>query len=213
MKPVTQNQKHMNRMSNKTIALFLLLICISLIIIPVQAVAPPSISGLGNTTDCHTVTWSWTNPPLADFNGTSLWRNGVFEQELTNATTTIGWTTLTPGGSYSIGIYTFNLTGVRNASTVNQTVTLPACAQPVTCTTNGIVGALSLAGILLIGGGALLVIGPFSALGGTTGRGGKTGSTFNSGQSTVGIIAICIGAVILLISYAVLSPIFTIAGC
>jgi hypothetical protein len=132
---------------------------------------------------------------------------------LTNASSTTGWTGLTSGGSYEVGIATFNLTGETNATTVNQTVILETCPNPVSCTTSGITGALTLAGILLIGGGALLVISPFSALGGTMGRGGQSTSAFNTGQSTAGVIAICVGAVLVLISYAVLSPIFTIAGC
>lgn len=206
LKPTTKN-----RMLTKSFFIALVL-CITLIG-SVSAVAPPDITDLANTTDCHTVSWTWTNPALDDFNGTMIWRDGVFEQNLSNATATVAWTGLTPGGGYSIGITTFNMTGVPNATYVNQTVVLPACANPVSCTTSGITGALTLAGILLVGGGALLVISPFSALGGTMGRGGQSSSTFNTGQSTVGLIAICIGAVLLLISYAVLSPIFTLAGC
>lgn len=180
----------------------------------VSAIPPNQVTALANASSCKDVVWTWTNPALTDFNGTTIWRNGVFVTNLSNTTATTTWTGLTTGGIYTINISTYNITGYRNLTNATQTTVLPACPNPVTCTSTGILGGLSLAGIMLIGLGAVMIIVPFQGTG-ALGRGGVSGGEMRGlpGWTTMGVITICLGGILLLISYIILSPIFTLAGC
>lgn len=194
-----------------TKSIVLIAIILSLLLVGVVSAADPGpVTNLTNTSyDCHGAVWTWDNPG-GDFNETMIYRGGTW---LKNSTAeTESWSGLTESTTYTISIKACDGDGVCNATWSNNTVVTDACPNPVTCTSTGIVGALTMIGIMLIGAGAVMIIIPFSTLGGGMGRGGKTigGMT---GFTMGGIIAICIGAVLLLISYAVLSPIFTLAGC
>ena len=203
-----------NRRSNTTRILVSFLILILAVTSIVSAVAPEQVTGLANTSDCRSVTWSWTNPTDGDFNGTEIWRDGAFVGNLDNTTESTKWSSLSPGGTYELGITSFNLTGEANATYTNQTVVLPACPNPVACSTTGILGGLSLAGIMLMGLGAVMIIIPFKGTG-AMGRGGVGGKEMGGlpGWTVMGVITICLGGVLLLISYIILAPMFTVAGC
>lgn len=86
---------------------------------------PASITGLGNSTDCQNVTWSWTNPDDADFSYDSIYKDGSF---LKNATETSEvWETFANVTS-TISIRTVDTNGNENTTWVNMTAHTPLCS-------------------------------------------------------------------------------------
>jgi PKD repeat protein len=186
---------------------------------------PASITGLHNTTVTNSsIMWAWTNPADTDFNTTDVWKNNVFYYNYTNSTSGVQWNYLTPGTAYTFSARTHDLNGNINSTWVNATAStdpaLPPSPTPTPTTTTGagttstngkaaIVAALSIVGILLIGGGAWMIISMFRGSG-LMGRGGSAaaGQSNTAATLTLGTMAIATGALLLLVSYTILGPMF-----
>jgi PKD repeat protein len=182
--------------------------------------APASITGLSNgTVTNNSILWQWTNPTDLDFNQTIQYKNGVLYYNSSNTTTAIIWTGLTNNTAYTFSSHTIDLSGNMNATWVNATATtnkLATPAAPVTPSTPAsgmtmITQALSILGLLLVVGGIAGVVYSLAGISGMVGRGGSSFSV-NSFVLVSSIITILVGAILLVITYAILSPLATIAG-
>lgn len=90
---------------------------------------PGTIQGLTNdTTACEQITWDFQGPGDADWNGTQIYRDGVYQYTLDNATYQDVWSGLTGGQTYEFASHTFDITGNVDPDWVNQSAT------PTTCT-------------------------------------------------------------------------------
>jgi PKD repeat protein len=179
--------------------------------------APASITGLTNgTVTNNSIMWQWTNPTDTDFNHTVQYKNNVLYYNSSNTTTAIIWTGLTNNTAYTISTHTVDLSGNMNSTWVNATATTNKLADPVPVVTapkisttgasNDIVAALNIGSILLIVVGIILTI---------AGLMNVSGGRYNSGTTALfagGIISIVIGAILLFITYLILSPLLNILG-
>jgi hypothetical protein len=102
---------------------------------PPDTTPPASITNLANVTTCQNITWQWTNPIDADFNHTMVWRNDVFQYNLTNVTTSDLWESLAENTEYTFSSKTVDITGNVNATFVNLTSTTDTCPVPTTSPT------------------------------------------------------------------------------
>jgi hypothetical protein len=182
--------------------------------------APGSITGLSNgTVTNNTILWQWTNPTDTDFYQVIQYKNGTLYYNSSNTTTAITWTGLTNNTAYTFSSHTIDLSGNMNSTWVNATATtnkLATPAAPVTPSTPAsgmtmITQALSILGILLVVSGIVGIIYSLLGISGSLGRGGSSFSV-NSTVIAVSIITILVGAILLIITYAILSPLATIAG-
>jgi len=93
---------------------------------------PASITGLGNSTTCSSINWTWTNPTLANFNHTTIYKDSAWLKNVSNATTFDLWESLTAETEYTFGSKTCDAAGACNTTWVNQTASTPSCsATPV----------------------------------------------------------------------------------
>jgi hypothetical protein len=99
---------------------------------PPDTTPPASITGLGNITTCQNITWQWTNPLDADFNHTMVWKNNVFQYNLSNVTTSDLWESLVENTAYTFSSKTVDITGNINTTFVNLTSTTDTCPVPTT---------------------------------------------------------------------------------
>jgi PKD repeat protein len=187
----------------------------TIIITAPDTTAPRSITGLSNgTVTNNSILWQWTNPTDTDFNHTVQYKNGVMYYNSSNTTSAIVWTGLTNNTAYTFSSHTVDLSGNMNATWVNATATTnkfatPPTIPPLISTTgasNDIVAALNIGSILLIVVGIILTI---------AGLMGISGGRYNSGTTALfagGIISIVIGAILLFITYLILSPLLNILG-
>lgn len=97
---------------------------------PADTTPPTSITGLTNTTGCSWIKWDWTNPTDSDFNHTHILKDNVFYTNLSNATTSSNWTSLSQLTEYTFSSHTCDITGNCNTTWVNGTSTTPACTTP-----------------------------------------------------------------------------------
>ncbi|MDK2833592.1 MAG: hypothetical protein PWP63_679 [Methanolobus sp.] len=81
-------------------------------------------SGLSETATGPTwITWSWTNPTDADFNGTNIYIGGSQVATLGSSVSTYNATGLSPSTSYEIRVETVNTTGVVGGSLTDSAIT------------------------------------------------------------------------------------------
>lgn len=99
---------------------------------PPDTTPPASITGLGNITTCQNITWQWTNPVDVDFNHTMVWKNNVFQYNLSNVTTSDLWESLVENTAYTFSSKTVDITGNVNITFVNLTSTTDTCPVPTT---------------------------------------------------------------------------------
>ena len=100
---------------------------------------PASITGLGNTTTCNSINWTWSNPADADFNHTYILKDNVFDSNASNTTTFRLWENLTELTTYTFSSKTVDITGNMNATWVNQSATTGSCSIPNVTTKIGVV--------------------------------------------------------------------------
>jgi hypothetical protein len=90
----------------------------------VPPVPPTSITNLHNTTYQQTlITWAWTDPTSADFDHIMVYRDGVFQANVTAGTQSFTATGLSPATAYTVGTRTVGTTGLVNQTWVNHTAT------------------------------------------------------------------------------------------
>jgi PKD repeat protein len=189
----------------------------TIIITAPDTTAPRSITGLSNgTVTDATITWQWTNPTDIDFYQVVQYKDGVLYYNSSNTTTAITWTGLTNNTAYTFSSHTIDVSGNMNATWVNATATTNNFPTPPTPTTPAsgmtmITQALSILGLLLVVGGIGGIIYSLASISGAIGRGGSSFST-NTFVLAASIITILVGAILLVITYAILSPLATIAG-
>jgi PKD repeat protein len=89
---------------------------------------PGAIQGLTNdTTTCEQITWDWQSPSDTDFNHTMIYRDGVFQYNLSNITYSDVWSGLTGGQTYEFESRTVDITGNVDTDWVNQSATPSSC--------------------------------------------------------------------------------------
>lgn len=100
---------------------------------PPDTTPPGAIQGLSNdTTACEQITWGWQSPSDADFNHTMIYRNGVFQYNLSNTTYSDVWSGLTGGQTYEFASHTVDITGNVDPDWMNQSAIVSLCgAAPV----------------------------------------------------------------------------------
>jgi PKD repeat protein len=94
---------------------------------------PGTIQGLTNdTSSCEQITWDYQSPSDADFNHTMIYRDGVFQYNLSNTTYQDIWSGLTGGQTYEFASHTVDITGNVDPDWMNQSATAASCgAAPV----------------------------------------------------------------------------------
>ncbi len=81
---------------------------------------PPAVSGLYNVSSGYDwIYWSWTNPPVYDFDHVEVWLNSTFLQNETGSS--INVTGLVPGTGYGVMLRTVDEAGNMNTSWVTDT--------------------------------------------------------------------------------------------
>jgi len=183
------------------------LLIIFLFISPALAAAPVAdftstyVAGINNVPITYTFTSTATNTP-------TIWYWDFGDGTTTNGTVSALTHQYTGAGTFTVRLNATNGDGSDwENKTSFLTVTNPPHANPTTAGT-AIVAALTLVGIMLVGSGALGLIYMFSSLGGAS-----YGRNESTGALTIGsVLSIMLGAVLILITYAILSPLFTISG-
>jgi PKD repeat protein len=100
---------------------------------PPDTTPPGPIQGLSNdTTTCEQITWGWQSPGDEDFNHTMIYRDGVFQYNLSNTTYSDVWGGLTGGQTYEFASHTVDITGNVDPDWMNQSAIVSLCgAAPV----------------------------------------------------------------------------------
>jgi PKD repeat protein len=97
-----------------------------------DCLGPASVTNITGKQDCDEIEWTWDNPDDPDFNHTMIYRNDVFQYNLSNTTETVTWTSLLESTPYTISTHTVDVYGNMNSTWMNETVNTDACPTPPT---------------------------------------------------------------------------------
>jgi PKD repeat protein len=107
--------------------------------------SPDSVTNLHNTTYQQTlITWNWTDPSTADFSHVMVYRDGIFQTNVTAGVQSFTATGLSHSTAYTIGTRTVGITGIINQTWVNQTAKTTPLAPLANFTANTTLGQIPL---------------------------------------------------------------------
>ena len=93
--------------------------------------SPVSITGLGNTTTCNSINWTWEDSISEDADVVQIWQNDEFRHNVSSDQEYDLWEGLDALTEYTFSSHTCDQAGNCNETWVNQTAETGSCETPV----------------------------------------------------------------------------------